>query len=269
MEFQLRNSDEQKKNEAVSHLLQINANLMTFARGIVSKSGSSSAKYTRLVLSPSLSEAVRQSNVDFEDRTQNSSSSGAPSLGHVLVAIKNLAQVLVKSDSSRSELMENIRQINHLSSGELNSFLPSNFGDRLSSSERRALAVRKMEEMTLAKEKEMSLAGSAVENAVFLLWRHLEHFILVEGATDVTPYQKAYKNVHEELMADSGLRAESELMTSTSLQRLKDDALGCIDDSLYMTLQTVDSIRNKNKDLSSGSTFLEITIRRLRRLSTA
>lgn len=47
-----------------------------------------------------------------------------------------------------------------------------------------------MKEMTLAKEKEMSLAGSAVENAVFLLWRHLEHFILVEGATDVTPYQK-------------------------------------------------------------------------------
>jgi hypothetical protein len=65
-------SDEKTFRAAFGHVLEINANVMTFARNVVCKSSAGGpnrgrdAKYTRIVFTPSLVEAEQKHDYDGE-----------------------------------------------------------------------------------------------------------------------------------------------------------------------------------------------------------
>ena len=59
----------------------------------------------------------------------------------------------------------------------------------------RRLARAALESQQAGRAREVELANSALEGLAFLLWRHLEHFLLYSGAAGragpATPFQQA------------------------------------------------------------------------------
>lgn len=118
-----------------------------------------------------------------------------PSLGHVVRQVQHLSRHLIESHSKLSELTDKLNSIEQLSSNELTSFLPSGTGDKVSSSDKRKIAAETMSQMIVRKEHEIRLSGSAIESAAFLVWKHLEYFLLYansSGTSTLTPYQRAH-----------------------------------------------------------------------------
>ncbi len=194
---------EKSRGQAFTHLLEVVQNVATFALKAVAGASTrgTGAKFFQVVFSPSLSEARErgeseyyQSGVVFPNRP--------PSLGHLLVLVQNLVNVLLTGHSELTDLRGKLATVEHLSSGELSALLASSLSssgvyyERLSASDKRSLASGFIRGAVRTKEHEERLAGGALEAAGFLCLRHLEYFLLHSSAeAPISSYQKAHRRI--------------------------------------------------------------------------
>eukprot|EP00095_Tigriopus_kingsejongensis_P011855 maker-scaffold180_size281610-snap-gene-0.27 protein:Tk11855 transcript:maker-scaffold180_size281610-snap-gene-0.27-mRNA-1 annotation:"nuclear pore complex protein nup205" len=262
------------RDESVKLVLEINSHVMCFAKNLVSKSLSQS-KYCRIMFAPSLSEANENPN-SAEERARVNIPNRPPSLGQVVLIVKHLSLHLNETNRIVEELKTKLNTISHLSMDELDAHVSSEMalgGNKvLSTNERRSLASSNIKTSMKEKEHEMGLAKGTIENAILLIWAHVEHFIFyanVESDSTLTPYQRAYRlhiddfhppgDMDLELSSRSGLSKES-------VQKLKEETKICFNDALFSKLERVnDIVARANPD---GTSFLDIMIRRLKRLAT-
>ncbi len=133
-----------------------------------------------------------------------------PSLGHLLVLVEDLANVILTNHSETTDLKAKLDTVEQLSTGELSALLASTAvssssstaaaqivaHERLSASDKKGLAVSRIRGAIRTKEHEEGLAGSAVEAAAFLTLRHLEFFLLHSNSSaPLTSYQQAHRRV--------------------------------------------------------------------------
>ena len=119
----------------------------------------------------------------------------------------------------------------------------------------------------------MSLCATSLEALTFLVWRHLEHYLLYSGAASQagqhTPIQQAYSQ-HVNYQAEQGYTPGSRAGFGTvDLERLKKEVVGVMNETFFDKLTdnvtTVEQVVN-SKAASSG--FLQAVLRRTKRLST-
>lgn len=178
-------------------------------------------------------------NVAFSNRP--------PSLGHLLMMIRHLADHLLTSEDNLKFSREKLMSINVLGLAELAVYLPTNVADKLSSSDRRVLASNKMKEDIVRFEHDIKLSGEAVESGLFLLWKHLEHFLNTSNLSE--------RSDRDEFSGIPGV-------TSNTIEQLCKDSAVCLDNSFFVKIVEVDRIYSNKKD-----GFLEALLRRLKRLS--
>ncbi len=129
-----------------------------------------------------------------------------PSLGHLLVLVQNLVNVLLSNHAELTDLRGKLASVDQLSTGELTALLSSFSSafpapraaahERLSASDKRSMASASIRAAIRVKEHEETLAGSSVEAAGFLCLRHLEYFLLHSNASaPLTSYQKAHRKI--------------------------------------------------------------------------
>ncbi|XP_040581995.1 nuclear pore complex protein Nup205 [Lepeophtheirus salmonis] len=254
--------ENKNQSEAIRLLLEIHANVINFARNIVTLSANNS-KYCRILFTPSLSEAHGS---DGHEYLNISIPSRPPSLGHIVTVLRSLSNHLIAAHSSLTDLQDKLSSIQHLSSAELAILLGSkeSIGKSM---DKRLLASRKIKASIKNKEHEITLAGIAIEGASLLIWRHLEHFLLYACKNQDTPYQKAVKRLNDEpfMAGDSSCVVSPAYVSSDGIAKLKEEAVTVFSDSLFMKLQDVEQLYSK-KQSSVG--FLEAMIRRLKRLAS-
>ncbi len=120
-----------------------------------------------------------------------------PSLGRVLLILNHLAWKLLSARTAANDMSQKLQFIDQLSSQEMSAYLmPAAGADKLGSSDRQKMAAQKMREEIAGHENEVLLAGCGVEAAAFLVWRHLEHFLLFSSsssAADGSVFDAAYR----------------------------------------------------------------------------
>ena len=124
------------------------------------------AKQCRVVLAPSLSEAVP----DY----QASSGHRSMSLGHLVLLVQHVMTYLNSTRTSLRDLQDKLSSLNHLSSNELSQFVSS---ERVVSSvDQRSLVAEQIQKNILENQHQLELSIDTVENSLFVLWRHLDYF---------------------------------------------------------------------------------------------
>ena len=162
-------------------VLQIIYNCVSFARSLVSAS-SSNSRSTKLLVTPSLSED-----------TVGPASSRPASLGLLVLSARHLAAQLGRSRSQLQEAKDRLASLSNLPLTELTALAQVSPTDKLPASQVRKLAQDQVTATITVRSSCTSLCSSSLEGVTFLLWRHLEHFLLYTTAAATagpsTPYQ--------------------------------------------------------------------------------
>ena len=120
------------------------------------------------------------------------------SLGLLLVTLGNVNNQLTRSQQSLVDYKDRLTSLQSLPVTELVRLAEVNPTERLATTVVRRLAHEKVSSGIDNKTREVSLCSSSLESLLFLVWRHLEHYLLYSGAATQagqhTPIQEAYSN---------------------------------------------------------------------------
>ena len=122
-----------------------------------------------------------------------------------------------------------------------------------------------MKKVSQSKSLEVSLGVSGVEVASSLLLKHLEHFLL----TASTPINDFQRDQRRRLDSSLVITANVDLeIDSESISKLRTDVRKFCNDLFYDSLAEVDKVRKRNQKEAENSSFLDVAIRRLKRISS-
>jgi len=246
-------------------VLQIISNVISFARNLVSAS-SANPRTCRLVVSPSLLEAL-------ESQSDGPTVSSRPaSLGLLVATLRTISSQLARSQGSLSDSKDKLTSLHSLPHSEMVSLAEVSHTDKLPASVVRKLAQDKVTGAISVKNQEVTLCVEAIEGLAFLVWRHLEHFLLYSTAAESvgpsTPFQQAFSR-HQRVPEEMGLTSMSPrtAFVKVDLERLKSDASTILNDTFFDKLTdklaSVESVGGAG--VSTG--FLQSVLRRTKRLA--
>ena len=143
----------------------------------------------RLVVSASMMEAT-------EGLSEGPVTSRPASLGLLLVSLTNVNNQLSRSQTGLADYKERLNSLQSLPVTELVRLAEVIPTEKLPTVLVRRMAQEKVTATISSKQREVELCGASVEGLSFLVWRHLEHYLLYSGAAaqagQGTPIQEAY-----------------------------------------------------------------------------
>ncbi|KAK3096434.1 hypothetical protein FSP39_000076 [Pinctada imbricata] len=160
---------------------EIAANVTSFCRTIISVSGPT-AQYTRKLFRPSLEEAMTRDLRATEEYTVSSLSvNQAPSLGVVVYQLRQCANNFMSVYDTHQQHLRKLQSLADLSTDDLKEF--SGVDEKITSHQRQKLAKKRLTQIVKYKSKELQqysciLSLDIIENCLFILWRHLEHYLI-------------------------------------------------------------------------------------------
>ncbi|KAK2179080.1 hypothetical protein NP493_515g00009 [Ridgeia piscesae] len=254
---------------------EVTANVIAFCRTNIS---SCSSQFFRILFRPCLVEAMSR---DFQqlDEYKGSHSTARPhNLGVIVCMLVKCAEkflVLYDSDKQNRRKLQNI--IN-LTSEELKELCGGQMTEKMSSQQRQKIASYHLLQTIRNTMKELQFYSYILENSLYILWHHLDFYLLhcvpVEpGSTLFRAHMK--KQHHMRSLQDysvanfstSGI--EDDVSTGTTgvtrdeLEQLKQDAVVCVNESLFKKLQQIEQCYTCKR---TRYDFVEALIRRIRRL---
>lgn len=128
-----------------------------------------------MIASPSLIEAK-------EGMADGPVTSRPASLGLLIASLRNVNTQLGRSQSSLSEFQERSNSLQSIPISELVRLAELNPTDKLPTVVVRKLAHDKLTATISSKTREVGLCVGIVEGLTFLIWRHLEHYLLYSAA---------------------------------------------------------------------------------------
>ena len=160
---------QESKAKAVKYVLEVNSNCLAYASSIMGKS-----KQIRVILVPSLTEAVP----DYSSNDPGLVHGGrSMSLGHLVLLVQHIISHLSLTRTNLRDLREKLSGVNQLSSTEVASFLSDSRMNKSVVTDQRSLVADQIKKSIENKQHQMELSIDSLEDAVFVLWRHLEYFI--------------------------------------------------------------------------------------------
>jgi len=262
----LQNGNPPKVPSPTSMVLQILSNVTSFGRSLV-VSSSPSPRSTRLIVSPSLLEAT-------EGLSEAPVSSRPASLGLLIVTTRSVAAQLARSQASLSDYQARLSSIQSLPITELVRLAEISATDKLPTVVVRKMATEKISATIESKTREVSLCAGTVEGLTFLVWRHLEHYLLYSTAATTagpgTPFQQAFSRHNTSAVEVGGTTAtHRNAFAKVDLDKLKKDVIGVLNDTFFDKLgDCVSAVEISSKSKPSAQGFLQSVLRRTKRLAS-
>jgi len=261
----LQNVNPTKTPSATLMVLQIISNVTSFARALV-VSSSPSPRSTRLIVSPSLLEAT-------EGLSEGPVSSRPASLGLLIVTTRTVASQLARSQASLSDYQARLGSLQSLPITELIRLAEISSTEKLPTVLVRKMANEKLSSTISSKSKEVSLCAGTVEGLTFLVWRHLEHYLLYSSAATstgpITPFQQAFNKHNSYVQEVGGTNASHRTaFAKVDLERLKKDVLSVLNETFFDKLgDIVGDVEASANSKPAASGFLQSVLRRTKRLA--
>uniref|UniRef100_A0A673LTQ2 Nuclear pore complex protein Nup205-like n=1 Tax=Sinocyclocheilus rhinocerous TaxID=307959 RepID=A0A673LTQ2_9TELE len=235
----------EKREEMEVAMQQICANIMEYCQTLLLQS-SAEAQFTLCLFSPSASEpadvAVPSARV--------------PSLGLVLLLLKNSATDFFRYHDSHRQSLNKLERVEQLPPEELKELcqgLVSGSGgvEKIPSVQRNVLAKRRLVQLVNNRAKLLALCSYIIETCLFVIWRHLEFYLLYCTPTDPK----------DSLLP--GFRGQPSLILTHLLLSLQTDVANSFNEPLQRKLLEVEGLYSKTR---SRHTFIQALTRRIRGL---
>ncbi|XP_073785134.1 nuclear pore complex protein Nup205 isoform X2 [Danio rerio] len=269
----------EKREEMEVAMQQICANIMEYCQTLLLQS-SSEAQFSLCLFSPSASEPA---DVSIP-------SARVPSLGLVLLLLKNSASDFFRYHDSHRQSLNKLERVEQLPPEELKELcqgLVSGSGgvEKISSVQRNVLAKRRLVQLVNNRAKLLALCSYIIETCLFVIWRHLEFYLLYCTPTDpkdsLLPGYRGQLSLKLQdyfqmllndmvsyqiaLCADpAGSRGLSvSRVSQQDLEQLQSDMSSSFSEPLQRKLLEVEGLYSKSR---SRHTFIQALTRRIRGL---
>uniref|UniRef100_A0AAX7U1R8 Nucleoporin 205 n=1 Tax=Astatotilapia calliptera TaxID=8154 RepID=A0AAX7U1R8_ASTCA len=240
------------------------ANIMEYCQALLLQS-SAQAQFSICLFSPSGSEPAGRdgARTDLSSTVPSMAYSRVPSLGLVLYLLKNSAADFFRFHQSHRQSLGKLQSLDQLPPEELKELcqgLVSGPGavEKISSVQRSLLAKRRLVQLINNRAKLLALCSYVIETCLFVLWRHLEYYLLHCIPTDpkdsLLPGSTLYRSRR-------GLSLSR--VSQQDLDLLKSDMAAGFGEALQRKLLEVEGLYSQ---VRSRYTFIQALVRRIRGL---
>uniref|UniRef100_A0AAQ6ABG4 Nucleoporin 205 n=1 Tax=Amphiprion ocellaris TaxID=80972 RepID=A0AAQ6ABG4_AMPOC len=236
------------------------ANIMEYCQTLLLQS-SAQAQFSICLFSPSGSEPAGR------DRGRTVAYSRVPSLGLVLYLLKNSAADFFRFHQSHRQSLGKLQSLDQLPPEELKELcqgLVSGPGgvEKISSVQRNLLAKRRLVQLINNRAKLLALCSYVIETCLFVLWRHLEYYLLHCTPTDPKDSLLPGAGLFRSRLTD-GRGLGLSRVSQQDLDLLKSDMAAGFGEALQRKLLEVEGLYSQ---VRSRYTFIQALVRRIRGL---
>uniref|UniRef100_A0A669EJ08 Nucleoporin 205 n=1 Tax=Oreochromis niloticus TaxID=8128 RepID=A0A669EJ08_ORENI len=254
----------ERREEMEVAMQQVCANIMEYCQALLLQS-SAQAQFSICLFSPSGSEPAGRdgARTDLSSTVPSMAYSRVPSLGLVLYLLKNSAADFFRFHQSHRQSLGKLQSLDQLPPEELKELcqgLVSGPGgvEKISSVQRSLLAKRRLVQLINNRAKLLALCSYVIETCLFVLWRHLEYYLLHCIPTDpkdsLLPGSTLYRSRR-------GLSLSR--VSQQDLDLLKSDMAAGFGEALQRKLLEVEGLYSQ---VRSRYTFIQALVRRIRGL---
>ncbi|XP_032378777.1 nuclear pore complex protein Nup205 isoform X1 [Etheostoma spectabile] len=268
----------ERREEMEVAMQQVRANIMEYCQTLLLQS-SAQAQFSICLFSPSGSEPAGRDGgrTDLSSTLPSMAYSRAPSLGLVLYLLKNSAADFFRFHQSHRQSLGKLQSLDQLPPEELKELcqgLVSGPGgvEKISSVQRSLLAKRRLVQLINNRAKLLALCSYVIETCLFVLWRHLEYYLLHCTPTDPKDSLMPGASLYRSRLTDDsfgGLQASGgrclglSRVSQQDLDLLKSDMAAGFGEALQRKLLEVEGLYSQ---VRSRYTFIQALVRRIRGL---
>lgn len=268
----------ERREEMEVAMQQVCANIMEYCQTLLLQS-SAQAQFSICLFSPSGSEPAGRDGgrTDLSSTLPSVAYSRAPSLGLVMYLLKNSAADFFRFHQSHRQSLGKLQSLDQLPPEELKELcqgLVSGPGgvEKISSVQRSLLAKRRLVQLINNRAKLLALCSYVIETCLFVLWRHLEYYLLHCTPTDPKDSLLPGASLYRSRLADDsfgGLQASGgrslglSRVSQQDLDLLKSDMAAGFGEALQRKLLEVEGLYSQ---VRSRYTFIQALVRRIRGL---
>uniref|UniRef100_A0A7N8XLB2 Nucleoporin 205 n=1 Tax=Mastacembelus armatus TaxID=205130 RepID=A0A7N8XLB2_9TELE len=241
---------------------QVCANIMEYCQTLLLQS-SAQAQFSICLFSPSGSEPAGRDagRTDLSSTLPSMTYSRAPSLALILYLLKNSAAEFFRFHQSHRQSLGKLQSLDQLPPEELKELcqgLVSGQGgvEKISSVQRSLLAKRRLVQLINNRAKLLALSFYIIETCLFVLWRHLEYYLL--HCTPADPKDSLLPGLRG-LQASGGRGLGLSRVSQQDLDLVRN----CFGEALQRKLLEVESLYSQ---VRSRYTFIQALVRRIRGL---
>ncbi|XP_075229968.1 nuclear pore complex protein Nup205 isoform X2 [Lycorma delicatula] len=239
----------QKRGEAINCFLQITANLVLYARNLVVSTGVD-RRVTSVVLHPTLLDPLLAERKDV-------GLSGEASLG---VIVQQLVQCVKHYHSEKDTLdflTQHLNSVADMNTVSVKEFLPEELSNYSALDECRQQAGQVLQARIAEKMKELQLYIFIIEHCLYLLWSHLDYYMLRAIPNRTLGIEKTAKP-----KGKTTQMAEITWGVSVDeINQLKQGLISVLNDSFCKNL-----INTTQEQTSTEKGFIEALLRRIKKL---
>nr|KAG5691714.1 hypothetical protein BaRGS_010217 [Batillaria attramentaria] len=180
---QLRNLSSQTSLDNAADIAlayqEIATNITAFCRAVITES-SPSYQYSRILFGPSLEEASARDLQNGEDLSNvvSVSTYQAPNLGVVVYQLRQCTSQFQATFDTHHQYQQKLGSLHDLSTEDLKQLSEMSGMEKLSSQQRQVVARQRLQQMVANKGQELQHLSYILENCLFIIWRHLEYYLL-------------------------------------------------------------------------------------------
>uniref|UniRef100_A0A3Q2CDR8 Nucleoporin 205 n=1 Tax=Cyprinodon variegatus TaxID=28743 RepID=A0A3Q2CDR8_CYPVA len=268
----------ERREEIEVAMMQVCANIMEYCQTLLLQS-SSQAQFSICLFSPSGSEPAGRDGgrSDLSSSLPLFAHSRVPSLGLVLYLLKNSASDFFQFHQNHRQSLSKLQGLDQLPPEELKELcqgLVSGPGavEKISSVQRSLLAKRRLVQFINNRAKLLALCSYVIETCLFVLWRHLEYYLLHCSPSDpkdsLLPGSSLFRSRLKDesfggLQAGGGRGVGLSRVSQQDLDLLKGDMDTGFGEGLQRKLLEVEGLYSQ---VRSRYTFIQALVRRIRGL---
>uniref|UniRef100_A0A8C4NPY6 Nucleoporin 205 n=1 Tax=Dicentrarchus labrax TaxID=13489 RepID=A0A8C4NPY6_DICLA len=258
-----------RREEMEVAMQQVCANIMEYCQTLLLQS-STQAQFSICLFSPSGSEPAGRDGgrADLSSTLPSVAYSRAPSLGLVMYLLKNSAADFFRFHQSHRQSLGKLQSLDQLPPEELKELcqgLVSGPGgvEKISSVQRSLLAKRRLVQLINNRAKLLALCSYVIETCLFVLWRHLEYYLLHCTPTDPKDSLLPGANSFGGLQGSGSRGLGLSRVSQQDLDVLKSDMAAGFGEALQRKLLEVEGLYSQ---VRSRYTFIQALVRRIRGL---
>ncbi|KAM9311505.1 nuclear pore complex protein Nup205 [Gastrophryne carolinensis] len=273
-----------KKDDMELAMQQICANVMQYCHTLMIQT-SPSLQQMMCLFTPSLSENTAREGSRLDGQILPTSSWRLPSLGIILALLKQCSSDFLTYYDVHRQSVSKLQNVQQLPPDEIKELSHSEMlmgMDKISSTQKYALARRRLVQVINNRAKLLSLCSYIIETCLFVLWRHLEYYLVQctpsDGSDSLFPNSSFGSRRFQDTLNDSNFDFRlqgkitqqdmemffgvplTNLATVPKLQREGGNLFG---ESLQKRLLDMESIYCK---VRSRHSFIQALVRRIRGL---
>lgn len=258
-----------KKDEIELAMQQICANVMEYCHSFMQQN-SPNLQNAVCLFTPSLSETVNRDGARQDTQVPVVPYWRLPGLGIIIYLLKQSASDFFSYYDSHRRSVNKLQNVEQLPPDEIKelcqSVMPSGI-DKISTAQKCVLARRRLVKLINNRAKLLSLCSYIIETCLFILWRHLEYYLL-----HCTPMDSQDSLFASRTLLKSRRLQEPNLDFSRSglaqvnqhdIDQLQSDAINAFGESLQKKLLDIEGLYSK---VRSRYSFIQALVRRIRGL---